>query len=189
MLALVSMALPSAALEQREFHSQDKTKSFYGRLMEYSTSSKTVTVRLKNGKTQRFKISLLSEEDQKYVLDNLDTLAVMRSVSVKFKEITEKPVRTKEGRIRTSTTPTYFDLTVYNRSKTSIENLELRYNYYYCVGSLDPQGAKHTPKVLKGTLQFDKIFGQDTITMPTAVVKIVRASKKGVAPPVPSGGC
>lgn len=121
-------------------------------------------------------------------MENQDTLAVLKSVSVSFKEVKEKSVRSKDGRITTSTVPTYFDVTVYNRSQTPIEDLSLQYSYYYCVGSLTPGGPKHTPKVDKGELAFDKLFGQDTATLPTAKIDIVRASKKGVAPPVRSGG-
>lgn len=188
MLAFTSMILPGQALEERQFYSPNKEKSFYGLLTGYDTSKKTVTVRLKNGQEKRFKIDLLAKDDQKYVLDNEDTLAVIGGVSLSFREIKQPSTRTKVGLIRTSSVPTSFDITVYNRSKTPIEDLELRYSYYYCVGTLAAGGPKHTPQVAKGTLMFDKIFGQDTSSQQTSVVDIVRASKKGVAPPVSSGG-
>ncbi len=188
MLALVSLALPSAALEQRAFHNADKSQSFYGLLTGYNTDKKTVTVRLKNGREKRFHLKLLSADDQKYVLENRDVLAVNKGVRVSFKEIKGKSTRTKEGLIRTSTVPTHFEVTVYNRTKTPIEDLELRYSYYYCVGTLTPGGPKNTPHVSKGVLAYGKIYGQDTTTLQTAKIDIVRASKKGVAPPAPSGG-
>jgi len=188
MLAFVSLTLPSVALEQRAFHSVDKTKLFYGLLTDYDPAKKSVTVRMKNGQHKRFKISLLSEDDQQYVLANQGALAVNQGLRVTFKEIKEKSKRTKKGLIRTSTVPTYFDVTVYNRTKTPIEDLELRYSYYYCIGTLTPGGPKHTPQVAQGVLAYTKIFGQDTSTLQTAKINIVRASKKGVAPPVPSGG-
>lgn len=188
MLALFSLAIPSMALEEREFRSADKSKSFHGLLTGYDADKKIVTVRLNSGREKRFNIDVLAKEDQQYVADNLDTLAVIKSINVSFKEIKEKSTRTKEGLITTSTVPTYYDITVYNRSTTPIEELELRYSYYYCVGTLTPGGPKHTPKVEKGLLVFDKLFEQDTATLQTAKIDIIRASKKGVAPPVRSGG-
>ena len=188
MLALVSLTLPSAALEQRAFHSVDKTKLFYGLLTDYNPAKKSVTVRMKNGQFKQFKISLLSEEDQEYVLASQGELAVNQGLRVSFKEVKDKSTRTKKGLIRTSTVPTYFDVTVYNRSKTPIEGLKLRYSYYYCIGTLTSGGPKHSPQVAKGVLAFTKIFGQDTSTLQTAKIDIMRASKKGVAPPAPSGG-
>ncbi len=188
MLSLAALILPGQALEERTFRSASKDKSFSGLLTGYDSKSKVVTVRLASGNEKRFNIDLLSDDDQKYVLDNQDTLAVSKDVSVSFKEIKEKSIRSKEGLVRTSAVPTYFDITVYNRSKTPVEELELRYHYYYCVGTLKPGGPKHTPQVAKGVLVFDKIYGQDTSTLQTAKIDIVRASKKGTAPPVPSGG-
>lgn len=188
MLALVSLALPSAALEDRAFYNKDKSQSFSGRLTGYNASSKIVTVRLNKGGEKRFRLGLLAEADQKYVLENQDTLAVISGVNVSFKEIKEKSTRTKEGLIRTSTVPTYYDVTVYNRTKTSIEELELRYSYYYCVGTLTIGGPRHTPQVANGSLVFDKLYDQDTATLKTETIDIVRSSKKGVAPSA-GGGC
>lgn len=188
MLALVSLALPSAALEQRAFHNVDESQLLYGLLTDYNPNKKTVTLRLKNGREKRFHLKLLSADDQKYVLDNRNVLAVNKGVRVSFKEIKGKSTRTKKGLIRTSTVTTHFDVTIYNSTKTQIEDLEVRYSYYYCVGTLTPGGPKHTPHVAKGVLGYGKIYGQDTATLQTAKIDIVRASKKGVAPPVPSGG-
>jgi len=185
MIALLSLALPCAALEQHEFHSNDDSQSFHGQLTDYDAAKKAITVKLKNGKESKFKLSMLSADDQKYVLGNQVALSAIKGLSVSFKEVIEKATRTAEGLIRTSVTPTYFDVTVYNRTKTPIRNLKLNYHYYYCVGSLEAGGARHTPKVTTGSLEFDKLFGQDTATLKTSTIDIVRASKKGVSP----GGC
>lgn len=187
LLALVSMALPSAAFEQRAFYSKDKTQTFSGCLTDYDATKKSVTVKLKNGQKKRFNLNFLSEDDQKYVLGHQDTLAVGKGLSVSFKKMRDKSTRTKEGLIRTSVIPTYYDVTIYNRTKTEIDDLELRYSYYYCIGTLAPKGPKHTPHIARGMLSCGKIYGQDTLTLQTAKIDIIRASKKGVAPPV-SGG-
>ncbi len=87
LIALLSLVLPSAALEQREFTSADETKTFTATLIEYKEANRTVAVRLKSGGTKRFSIDLLSADDQKYVMESADELAVSRSVDVSFKEI------------------------------------------------------------------------------------------------------
>ena len=188
MIALLSLTLPCVALEQREFHSSDNSQSFNGQLTDYDAAKKVVTVKLKNGKDSTFKLSLLSEDDQKYVLNNQVSLSAIKGLNVTFKEIKEKSTRTEEGLIRTTIAPTYYDVTVYNRSKTPIRELKLNYHYYYCVGTLVAGGPRHMPKVQTGSLIFDKLFGQDTATLKTSAIDIIRASKKGVSPPVRGGG-
>jgi hypothetical protein len=187
MIALLSLALPCAALEQHEFHSNDNSQSFHGQLTDYDAAKKVVTVKLKNGKVSKFKLSLLSEDDQKYVIHNQVTLSAVKGLQVSFKEVKGKITRTKEGLIRTTVTPTSYDVTVYNRTKTPMRDLTLNYHYYYCVGTLTPGGAKHTPKVTTGRLMFDKLFGQDTATLTTSTINITRARKKAVLP-TPGGG-
>lgn len=188
LIALLSFILPSAALEEREFKSADKSKSFTATLIDYNEAKKTVTVTLKNGSQKRFALAILSEEDQKYVIDSADDLAVSRSVNVSFKEIKGETTRSKAGLVRTQSTPTSYEIQVYNRSDTVIEELEVRYSLYYCVGSSNATGPRHTPKVLKGSLIYPKLFGKYTETRPTSEITLIRESKKGVAPPVPSGG-
>ena len=61
-------------------------------------------------------------------------------------------------------------------------------HYYYCVGTLAPNGPQHTPKLKNGDLAFDKLFGSDTATLNTTTIKIVRAIKKGVPPKIRGGG-
>jgi hypothetical protein len=190
MIALLSLALPCAAIEQHEFHSNDNSQSFHGQLTDYDAAKKVVTVKLKNGKVSKFKLSLLSEDDQKYVIHNQVTLSAVKGLEVSLKEIKGKITRTKEGLIRTTVTPTSYDVTVYNRTKTPMVDLTLNYHYYYCVGTLTPGGAKHTPKVTTGSLVFDKLFGQDTATLTTSTIDITRARKKAVLPsPGGGGGC
>ncbi|MGB0992047.1 MAG: hypothetical protein ACPG32_06215 [Akkermansiaceae bacterium] len=186
--AMAALTLPGLALEKRKFHNADKSKSFSATLTAYNPTKKTVTVQFKSGKSSTFSIEKLSADDQKYVKDNADVLAVSSNLIISFKEVKDKTQRTKSDRVRTATTPTAFDIKVYNRSDTPIENLEIRYSYYYCVGSSSASGPRHTPKVSKGTLTFPKMFGKYTETRTTEKVALIRESKQGKAPPVPSGG-
>lgn len=187
-IALCALILPASALEEREFKSADKTKSFKATLTDYDVKKKRVTVQLENGKSKRFPIDILSKEDQAYVKKYSDVLAVSRDIKITFTEVKGKTERSKEGLVRTRKTPTSYNIMVYNRSDKVIENLEVRYSYYYCVGSSSADGPRHTPKVSKGTLVFPKLFGKYNETRETAKITLIRESKKGVAPPVPSGG-
>ena len=68
-----------------------------------------------------------------------------------------------------------------------VEDVDVRYSYYYCVGSSSATGPRHTPKVQKGVLSYPKMFGQYNETRETAQINLINESKKGVAPPA-SGG-
>lgn len=188
LMTLLALALPCAALEEREFKSADESKTFTATLTDYNSAKKTVTVMLKNGSKKSFSIEVLSAADQKYVKASAAELAVARAVNVTFKEVKGKTARTKAGLVKTQSTPTSYDIQVYNRSDEIIENLEVRYSFYYCVGSSSATGPRHTPKVQKGSLVFPKLFGKYNETRQTTQIAIIRESKKGVAPPVPSGG-
>ena len=188
MIVLLSLALPCAALEQHEFFNKDNSQSFYAELTGYDAAKQVVTVKLENGKKSKFKLSLLSEDDQKYVIYNQVTLVAVKRLEVSFKEVKGKNTRAKKGLIRTSVTPVSYNVTVYNRSKTSIKDVKLNYHYYYCVGTLTPGGPKHTPKVTTGSHVFNKLAAQDTAMLTTSAIDIIRASKKGVPPPSSGGG-
>lgn len=189
MIAFVLLVVPSSALEQRTFHSSnDKSKSFEAELTGYDPIKKMVSVTLKSGKAKRFSLALLSEEDQKYVRAHAVILAVGRDVDITFKEAQGDVTRTNKGLIRSRSTPTSYAITVYNRSDQIIKDLEVRYSFYYCVGSSSASGPRHSPKVQKGTLNYPKLFGKYNETRKTSEVVIIRESKKGVSPPVSGGG-
>jgi hypothetical protein len=188
MIALLSLVLPSAALEQRLFKSADQTKTFTATLLEYNEAKRTVAVRIKGGDSKRFSIDLLSADDQKYVMGSAGELAVSRSVNVSFKEVKGETARSKSGRVRTSSTPISYDIQVYNRSDQVIKDLEVRYSFYYCVGSSTVNGPRHSPKVQKGSLIYPKLFGKYNETRPTANVVLVRESQKKILPPSGGGG-
>lgn len=188
LMMLVACALPSQALEERKFFNADKSQSFPATLTDYNEAKKLVTVTLKSGKKKKFSINLLSKEDQEYVKANATILAAARDINVSFKEVKGETTRSKSGLVRTRKTPTGYEIMVYNRSDKTIENLEVRYSYYYCVGSSSATGPRHTPKVLKGVISYPKMYGKYNETRKTDEVVLIRESKKGVAPPAPSGG-
>ncbi|MBT8036997.1 MAG: hypothetical protein KJO21_05585 [Verrucomicrobiae bacterium] len=191
LIALLSLVyvLPSAAFEQRLFYSaKDKSKSFEAKLLDYDPIKKVVRVTLKSGKTTSFALSLLSEEDQEYVRSHAVILAVGRDVKLSLKEIKGEVEHSKDGLIRRSATPRSYEVSVYNRSDQIIEDFEVRYSFYYCVGSSSVNGPKHSPQVQKGTLLYPKLFGKYTETRTTSEVVMIRENKKRVDPPARSGG-
>ena len=56
--------------EKRTFNSADGKKSFRAVLTQYDQETEMVSVRKSNGRTSKFKIELLSEEDQSYVKEH-----------------------------------------------------------------------------------------------------------------------
>lgn len=188
LMAIVSLTLPSGALEDREFHSADKKQSFTAALLDYNPSKKSVTVVMKGGGEKIFSLDLLSKEDQAYVKANADVLEVAREVRVTFKEVKGETTRTKKGLIRRRSTPTGYAISVSNRSDRILKNVKVKYSFYYCVGSSSATGARHTPKVKTGTLDYPKMFEKYTETRKTPVVVLIHESKKGVSPPVSGGG-
>ena len=188
LLLTALLALPALALEERKFFSVDGSKSFEGTLSDYDAAKGMVKVLMKSGKTKQFSLNLLSKKDQDYIKQNADTLQIARNFDLRFKEFKEKTTLTKKGLVRTNTTPTGFEVQLYSRSKKVIEGVSVRYYFYYCVGSSSAEGPRHTPKRIKGELDFPKMYDQYTETRKTAQVNLIRESKKGVAPPVRIGG-
>ena len=168
-LAIVVLALPSQALEQRTFKGSKKTQSFEATLRAYDAQKKTVTVVQSSGKTMTFSLSVLSDECQKYVISKQDLLNTSRNVRLKFKEVKDKRVGTsfKMG----------FAIEVYNRGKNSIEDITINYTIYYDQGDIKKGGFIHQTK--EGTLSTGKIYNGDTLTVNTDKLYMVR---KVIAP-------
>ena len=160
LLLLALIASTATAFEQRKFYNADRTKSFLATLADYDEAKSSVTVRLESGKKKRFNIKLLSKKDQEYIKKNAQILFVSRSFDVRFKEVKGDVTRSKSGLIRTRKTPTSYSVELYNRSKNIVENVDIRYTFYYCVGSSSASGPRHSPKVMKGVLSFPKMYGQ-----------------------------
>ena len=57
----------------RTFFNADRSKSFKAVLLGYDPASKMVNVRKSNGRTMRFNLEHLSEEDQAHVLKKFPT--------------------------------------------------------------------------------------------------------------------
>jgi hypothetical protein len=111
---------------------------------------------------------VLSEECQKYVLSKQDLLAIARYVRLDFEEVKAK----RSG----DAVPTHFDIEVYNRGKSSIEDVQLKYTLYYKQGNLSKGGTD--TQTSSGSLSTGKIYDGDSITVSTEKINIIRTIKK-----------
>jgi len=57
----------SVVHKKRTFHNASGTSNFEGTLMSYNPETEIVSIRKSNGRMSKFKIELLSKEDQDYV--------------------------------------------------------------------------------------------------------------------------
>ena len=124
--------------EMHRFKSADGSKDFIGELTGYDPKTKAVSVKIKR-RIQTFKIDLLSEEDQKYVIENGERLAVANDIDISLESYTDKYVKKKEKRIEDRIYPSGYEVKISNRSRRTFENLKLTYTIYYGVqGYLKP---------------------------------------------------
>lgn len=166
-MTLLAVALPSQALEQREFHSADQSKSFKATLTGYNAKTKTVTVTMGAGQTKSFKLDILSPDCQKYVLAQQQALAIAKSVRLTIDE--------EKGAKAGDEVPTGYSIEVRNNGKMSLDEVTLNYTLYYDQGDLVKGGT--VSKTKTGTLTTGKMYSSDTITVSTAKVGIVRKIK------------
>ncbi|BDS06387.1 hypothetical protein NT6N_14270 [Oceaniferula spumae] len=171
-MVLMAVALPSQALEQREFFSADKSKSFKATLTGYNSKTKTVTVSVGPGRSKHFSLDVLSPECQKYVLANEAGLAIAKNVRLTIEE--------DKGLKNGDEVPTGYSIEVRNNGKVTVDNVSLKYTLYYDQGDLVRGGI--ISKTKEGTLATGKLYSSDTITVATDKVGIVRKIK------APSGG-
>lgn len=157
--------------ETRLFRNSDKTKSFSAELTAYDAKAKKVSVRLENGRIQSFSIDVLSAEDQAYVLENANRLAVGNDLAVVLKPFQGDPTKVEKDRISDRIYPSGYTITLSNRSKSAIENLTVNYTLYYAVqGYVEPDRKKQQKS---GTLTYKVIPAGVTYPQKTETVDIV----------------
>jgi hypothetical protein len=157
--------------ETRLFRNSDKTKSFSAELTAYDAKAKRVSVRLDNGRIQSFSIDVLSEEDQAYVLENANRLAVGNDLKVILKSYQGSPKKVEKDRISDRVYPSGYTITLSNRAKTAIENLTVKYTLYYAVQGYVKPDRKTEEK--SATLVYKTIPPGGTVSQTTEPVDIV----------------
>lgn len=114
------------------FKSADGSKSFSGELIEYDPTTKTVTV-ISQRNTKNFSIDLISEADQKYVIEQGKLLAVFKNIEISLKEFREESVKKTSERVEDRTAPSGYVITLNNRSTQDFKKFEVKYTIYYAV--------------------------------------------------------
>lgn len=174
LLLALSAVLPASALEQREFHNADKSKSFTGEAIAYNAKTETVTVLREGGGELTFKLSLLSEDDQAYIQKHSVKLATAGSVRIEMKEYEEERQKTRTDDMRSAITPTGFAVTVINDGDSPLHKVEVDYTIYFLKDSEDGDG-RITEKT--GTLNLYSIYPGNSYTDRSGTVSLERYSR------------
>ncbi|MFC4993845.1 hypothetical protein [Rubritalea tangerina] len=157
---------------ERSFYTPDYSKSFKGRIVGFDQGKETIEVQTKKSKLT-VPLDKLSERDIAYYEEIKDLVIATKSLSITIKESKAKAERAG----RAITVNTHFDITLFNRSAEKIDEIELEYDIYYKVDTLDG------PPVLtktNGSETVTSLFGKYRETIYTDAIPIVRESRPGV---------
>lgn len=166
--------LPAFALEERTFHSADKSKSFVGEAIDFNSKTDTVTVRRGNGSELKFKLSLLSAEDQAYVRENGVALAATGATRVVLEKYEGDRQSSRTEDSRSAVTPAGYNVTVVNGSGEVMEDVTANYTIYYRKGSESGKG-KVTEKT--GSVDLYTIYPTKRSASQTGTVSLERYSR------------
>lgn len=166
--------LPLSAFEERTFYSADKSKSFVGEAVNYQSKTDTVTVRRGNGSEIKFKVSLLSEEDQEYIRANGTALAAAGATRVELEKFENERQSSRTEITRTSVVPTGYGVTVVNGSSEVMEDVSANYTIYFRKGSENGKG-RITEKT--GSIDLYTIYPKKRSGGRTGTVSLERYSR------------
>lgn len=151
-MGCLCFCVTTLSAELRNFESADGSKTFSAELIGYDSKTKMVTVILQR-KTQNFSIDLLSEDDQKYVIETGKQLAVINNIVITIKEFSENSEKKTSERVEDRVTPSGYVISLNNRSAQDFKKLEVKYTIYYAVqGYIEPDRKVET---LTGDLTYD----------------------------------
>ena len=126
------IAVAWAEPDWHTFTSADGGKKFAGKLVSFRQQGELVTVKRKDtNRDMSFKISILSEEDQKYILEQAPALTAAGAIRVSFDK---NLVRLDDDKARKYTG--CYQISVENLSSESIQDVEVEYLVIYQKGSL-----------------------------------------------------
>lgn len=131
-LGCLCFCVATLSAELHDFKSADGSKSFSGELIEYDPATKTVTV-ISQRSTKSFSIDLLSEADQKYVIEQGKLLAVFKNIEISLKEFRNDSEKRTSERIEDRVAPCGYVITLNNRSPQDFKGLVVKYTIYYGV--------------------------------------------------------
>lgn len=173
------LVMTASSSELRTFSSADKSKTFEGVLVGYSSKTDTVEVRRKGARrTTKFKLEMLSADDQKYVRAQETALKVGSSVAIDMVAWKGEGVTQRGETVKTTTTPVAYEITVANRSKEEIKDIEVRYTIYY---SKDSENGAAVERKHESSFDIETLFAkyEDTTRTDEISLEKYRRSKSG----------
>ncbi len=172
-----------ASQEWRTFSSVDGTRTFKGQLTAFDTSSSTVTVLKSDQKRITFKIDVISEEDQEYVLDNASKLAPDLNLRIRFEELRDRKGTTRGDESRTTNHEGGYTIYLNSFSPTLVKEAEVEYLMIY---RKDAVTGDSNDIVVKGS-DIVEIPPNSSASVETETVELVNYFKPSEA--TSSGGC
>jgi hypothetical protein len=160
-------SVSSAVLKTHTFFNADKSKSFKGTLTAFNEEDQKVRVRTEKGRDLTFKLDILSEECKAYVTKNASKVAVASSMDITFEKVKEEKTKGADG------VNTTFDVTFFNRSKTTLKDLVIDYTVYYTKDTLNRGKRTSTELTETGTFNVDELFDNYRVTETTKAINIV----------------
>lgn len=162
----------SAGLESRTFYSADKSKSFKGTLKSFDQSSGKVRVRTSKGRDKTFKMSVLSDDCQAYITENISKVAVASALDISIKQVKEKKTKGSDSSNYT------YSVTFYNRGKSTLKDIDIDYTVYYKKDTIK-RGVKATSLTSTGSFDVSEIDPKYRTTDTTSPISITKKTIKG----------
>jgi len=170
-LSALFLNVSSAATETRTFYSNDKSKSFDGKLLAFDSDTDKVRVRTSQGKELSFSLNKLSKECQEYVNENASKVAVASALGITFEQVKGEK---KKG---SSSTDYTYKVDLHNRSKTALKDLDIEYAIYYKKDTIK-KGEKATEHTETGSFNTYRLDAGYRIEETTDLVSITRKTIK-----------
>jgi hypothetical protein len=175
LIACFALVPNAGAAEKRVFHNASRTKSFTGVPVGYNAETGMVTVRKTAGQTIQFKVSLLCKEDQEYIEKNADILAAANGIRIEFDLFKGKVETSKVGTARTTIYPAGYEITIENRTKKDIPEVELQYFIFHRKGAENGPGSIAQTT---GSFTFDPLFTKYTRSEKTKPIQLIRYTRQ-----------
>lgn len=158
---------------ERTFYSPDYSKSFRGTVQSYD--ERTSTLKIEKGRSVvSVNLDHLSDRDMEYIDQVSGLIAAKNGLRLEIVETKEKP--SKNG--QAIGVETGFEVTLVNNSKTKMQDVEIRYDMFHKLDTLD--GAPVLKKT-SGTFQIEEVLAQYRESNSTDKVDIVKESRPGIS--------
>ena len=160
-----------AQAELRKFSNRDGSKHFEAELIRYLPEQKIVQVRRDSGKLSRFKLSHLSDDDQKYILKRAPLLRVAKDLKLSASPVIGKKEVVKASTSKTTTTPKSYRVTLENTSGLNLEDLKVDYELHWVRDNGTGRRGEEN-QVARGSALVSHVMARKEMSFNTDAVKI-----------------